>query len=305
MPLFSNISSNVLKIFRISKNSPSHVIVLGCDGFGQVYLEKYIDQLPNIRYLIENGASARTHRARSRLPSISAPNWASIITGQSPEETGINSNEWTPEQLSPQTKSQLALPPVSGAGKMPDSFWKVAKEQKPNLRVGVSLSWNWVHYFVDQDVDDCFQGFSDDVVVKDNIRDVLNGKRLPNIFFVHLEGVDQAGHQYGWGSKEYETACLEMDEFVGEVLNLIQVNKYTDNTAILFTADHGGWQHHHDFFNQDSFYVPIVFYGKGIKKNYDIPYYVNNLNIAPTILELMGLKKGTYMMCEAIKGIMV
>ena len=239
------------------------------------------------------------------MPSVSAPNWSIIITGLPPEETGINSNDWTPERLSPKNYSQLELPPVCGKGVTPDSFWTVAKKQNPQLTTGVSISWDWINYLVDETTDHICRGHDSDDIIRKDVLDTIKNQKLPNLFFIHLQDVDHNGHVYGWGSKQYYQAVLEFDKYIGEFLETIKSSGYGDNTTLILISDHGGWQHHHDFFNQDSFYVPIIFYGNRIKKNYDIPHSINNLNLAPTILELMGLNKGIYMVSEAIKDIII
>jgi len=60
-------------------NSAKHVLLIGIDGFGEYYMYNSTSFLPNLKYLFENGAHG--YHTRDRNPSISAPNWATIITG--------------------------------------------------------------------------------------------------------------------------------------------------------------------------------------------------------------------------------
>ena len=55
-----------------------HVVFIGIDGWASYCLEKS-ENVPNIRYLIENGSY--TYRKRAVMPSASAINWASIFMG--------------------------------------------------------------------------------------------------------------------------------------------------------------------------------------------------------------------------------
>ena len=61
---------------------------------------------------------AVTTRARDQMPSVSAPNWCSIITGQGPEESGVPQNGWVPDDDNPPNPSSYELPPISGIGKV-------------------------------------------------------------------------------------------------------------------------------------------------------------------------------------------
>lgn len=72
--------------------------------------------LPNFAKFFIDGAA--TTRARDQMPSVSAPNWCSIITGQGPEESGVSGNSWVPGESSPSDSIAYGLPPISGDGKV-------------------------------------------------------------------------------------------------------------------------------------------------------------------------------------------
>ncbi|CAI8015435.1 Vesicle-associated membrane protein 7 [Geodia barretti] len=104
-------------ILRSGFGSAEHVIIFGCDGFGNggMYLENATSFLPNVNKFYTDGA--HTTRARDQMPSVSAPNWATIITGMGPEESGVSENYWLPpdgHSLGPLSH----LPPTSGKGKV-------------------------------------------------------------------------------------------------------------------------------------------------------------------------------------------
>ena len=81
-----------------------------------MYLENATSFLPNFAKFYSSGST--TTRARDQMPSVSAPNWATIITGQGPEETGIQDNGWLPADDNPPNATVYQLPPISGAGKV-------------------------------------------------------------------------------------------------------------------------------------------------------------------------------------------
>ncbi len=79
-----------------------------------MYLENATSFLPNINRFYQEGAV--TTRARDQMPSVSAPNWATIITGMGPEESGVSNNDWVPADDNPPDSVVLELPPISGKG---------------------------------------------------------------------------------------------------------------------------------------------------------------------------------------------
>ena len=86
-----------------------------------MYLENATSFLPNIAKFYTNGST--TTRARDQMPSVSAPNWATIITGMGPEETGIADNSWVPADDKPPNSTILEMPPISGEGKVANTIW--------------------------------------------------------------------------------------------------------------------------------------------------------------------------------------
>ncbi len=63
------------------------VLVLGIDGAPPEYfLDKWLEELPNIRKLINKGCYAELN---STVPNLSIVAWSSIITGKSPADTSV------------------------------------------------------------------------------------------------------------------------------------------------------------------------------------------------------------------------
>jgi predicted AlkP superfamily pyrophosphatase or phosphodiesterase len=71
--------------------SAKRVVFIGLDGLGAEYVAAM--QSGIFRDLMLVGSS--TVSARANYPTMSMPNWAALITGSGPEETGVWSNEWS------------------------------------------------------------------------------------------------------------------------------------------------------------------------------------------------------------------
>ena len=72
-----------------------HVVIIGCDGMSPDGIQKA--KTPIIDGLIMNGA--HTMHARAVMPTSSSPNWSSLIMAAGPEQTGITSNGWRPDEF--------------------------------------------------------------------------------------------------------------------------------------------------------------------------------------------------------------
>ena len=57
---------------------------------------------------------------------------------------------------------------------------------------------------------------------------------MPDLFYVHFHGIDDAGHTYGPGTPEEETVIQEVDAAVGQLLAALPAD-----TLVIIFADHG------------------------------------------------------------------
>ncbi len=250
-----------------------HFAVIGVDGLS-------IDGIRNTRSthihaFIEK--AAWTLEARAVMPTLSSPNWESIITGAAPEQHGITSNGYL--------KEKIELKPVclDAAGKFPTIF-QILRDQRPSSRIAVIHDW---------------EGFAD--LLEKAAPDVLEHEggprkttqaavrywteKHPELLFVHLDNVDHAGHEYGWGTREYYSAVEEADLCIGKLLEALLA---TPDTYVLITSDHGGKGRGHGGNTMGEIQIPWILAGPGVVQG-KIASPINTFDTAATIAWVFGL----------------
>lgn len=99
----------------------------------------------------------------------------------------------------------------------------------------------------------------------------------------------------------YCETLMAVDESVGSVLAYLRQHNLEDNTMVIYMGDNGfSWGEHglidKRHFYEESVKVPLLVYAPSIfTGGQTIDRMVQNIDIAPTVLELAGLQKPDYM----------
>src|SRR6267142_6321216 len=183
-----------------------HVVVIGCDGFGSLGFTA--TNAPILHQLMRGGAY--TLHARGVLPTVSSPNWASMIMGAGPEQHGITSNDW-------QTNKFDIAPVAVGSGGIFPTIFGLLREPKPKAFLACVHDWDGFGRLIDPRVPDLLENVKGSPAAADRAIEVIH-QRKPTFLFIHFDDVDHAGHTFGWKSPEYFQAVEEVDALIGKVL---------------------------------------------------------------------------------------
>ena len=256
-----------------------HVVIIGIDGLSSEGLKQATT--PNMDKLIANGAY--TYNARTILPTVSSPNWSAMIHGAGPEATGISSNSWEPDGkwMQPIVKNQAGLFP---------SIFNIIREQLPDAEQGTIFHWDGFGRLLQRDVVNRYDTYPTPEESTSKFCDYLVSKK-PVFAFLQLDHVDGAGHKFGHMTPDYLQSIANTDSLVGDILNSIRNAGMEDNTFIMVVSDHGGINKGHGKESVEEITVPVIYYGKGIKKNYVVRQPVYMFDVAANIAFALGLKK--------------
>lgn len=277
------LSANGATPKRKSRRRSKRVLVITFDGIRTDGLQEAYT--PNIDSIIAGGALSMN--TRDVMPSITMPNYTSILTGSDPEITGVTDNKWL--------ISNHKLPPLTADedGYYPSVF-KVLKDGVPDIKT--SFFWNWeplINPFNRKYIDTAvWDGILQYPGLFDKAFEFMESNReVPTFTFLYTVHTDHVGHDYAWMSKEYIKSIEEGDVQVGILLDKMKAAGIYDDTHIFFITDHGGINKGHGKVSKEEMIVPWAVQGPGIKRGFTITEDNFTKNTASLIVDLFGLEQ--------------
>ncbi|MGL4292341.1 MAG: sulfatase family protein [Bacteroidales bacterium] len=111
-----------------------------------------------------------------------------------------------------------------------------------------------------------------------------------------LQGKELAEWKYQRYMRDYCKTLKSLDENVGRVLDYLEQNDLMENTLVVYTSDQGFYMGEHGWFDkrfmyEQSMHTPLIMHlPKGFDRKGDITDLVQNIDYAPTFLELAGVE---------------
>lgn len=259
-----------------------HVVVIGLDAWGAYSVPKA--DMPTVKNMMENGAW--TLEARSILPSSSACNWMTAMTGASPELHGYTTWGSKTPDLAPRI--------VSKYGKFPTIF-SLIREQMPAAETGVIYEWDGIGYLFEK------EAVSSDMHIKGKkgeLNPATAAKAVeyiksakPTLAWIAFDEPDVTGHKDGHDTPAFYAKINELDGYIAQIVEATKQAGMYENTVFLLMADHGGIDKGHGGKTMAEMQVPFILFGKGVKKGHHIQSSVMMYDIASTVAWIFGIEQ--------------
>lgn len=244
-----------------------HVVIISIDGLRADALARA--DTPNLDALRKRGAFS--DNARAVVPSVTLVSHASMLGGMSPEKHGVDWNIFDAERGFVTGPTLFSL--AHNAGQR--TAMVVGKEKLQHLAIPGTVD----------EFD--YPGFND-LQVDERAGEII-AAGLPAVLFVHLPGVDTAGHHAGWMSDEQVAAVQLADTVVGDVTAALDNAGYSDSTLLIVTSDHGGSGKSHGSDSPEDTRIPWLAVGPGVPAGYTLPDGIVVFDTAATAARALNL----------------
>lgn len=249
---------------EIKKKFADRIIYVNIDG---CRLDKFKESNLNVyKFFKENGAYFKLG-AITIVRALTNPAIASILTGTPPEVHKIKNNNNTKE-----LKIE-AIPDIT-----PSILYGNIHIKDMARKSWITKAFSLPRYGIK----------TDDVLLRELKKDIKENKA--KFYLADLSDVDLAGHAYGSYSKNYIKALRRTDKRIMELISWLNKKDLFKSSIMIVTSDHGQTMMEHAHLTTSSEkYVPLMFYGKNIKKA-EINFLPSIIDLNPTICYLLGSK---------------
>jgi predicted AlkP superfamily pyrophosphatase or phosphodiesterase len=248
-------------------NKVKNVVIISVDGLRPDALE--IADTPTLDAL--RAAGAYSPNAQAVLPSVTLVNHASMLSGLSPAQHGIDWNTDAPERGKIQGTTLFGVAKQAGLS----TVMVVGKPKLDHINQPGTVD-NFV-----------YAGFTDIQVAKQAI--TIIQEDMPEVLFIHLPDVDSAGHMTGWMSPGQLLAIEFTDGLIGDIVAALNDGDHLKETVVIISADHGGSETSHGSDSPEDTTIPWLAVGANVPAGIILNEDISIMDTAATAAYALGL----------------
>lgn len=282
MKISNSLIAVIFLLFAITisaqPTAAKHIILIGIGGVSAESFQ--YANTPVINRLISQGVISL--KTRGVMPTVSAPNWATILSGAGPEQHGVTSNNWS-------LMNQGFDPTMKDDDGYFTSVFTIIRKQMPKAITAMFYDWEWLGTYVNKKYINKEQFVEGQVMITSVALNYFK-KEKPVFTFIYYGLPGETGQNKGFNTKEYYQSVSDIDTEIGKIVDGIKEAGMAQNTTIIITSDHGGVGLGNGGENMIEIEVPWIINGPGIRKNVLLDTPNDLANTAPTIARILGLK---------------
>ena len=220
-----------------------HVILISVDGLrSDALLTNQAKSFRNFQRLL-TGSYTLNGRTDCDF-TVTLPNHIGMLTSRL--TNGDGGHHYT-ENGTPSEETRL----IDADGKIIESIFTVtAANEVHSSLIASKKKFILFKQSYGEIIDDYLIDSNGDKQITHLLNDLKSHSRQRSFNFIHFLHPDVAGHTYGWNlspDSKYMQSVAAVDALLGYLFDYLDANpEYSERTAIVLTADHGGGAPHHN-----------------------------------------------------------
>lgn len=256
-----------------------NVFLIGIDGAGRSIFRAPCANMDAFRKTAVTACNACTV-----VPTISAQCWGSMFLSVLPEQHG-----YTNENLSARKHEMDDAFP---------SLLRIIKEQKPDWNIASFSAWEPINHGIVEDLSGAVKQSGKDDLLTQTAACYIRENKGPMAFFLHLDDLDHAGHQFDYFTPAYMDVLRHVDGNVGKILDAIDASGRRETSLIVIVTDHGGGAipKSHGTDQPADLETFILASGGTLARGVSLTRRVSILDVAPVVLKQLGIAPPAHML---------
>ena len=255
------------------------VLIIGIDGFRSDAMTQEIT--PSIYEFSQRNVYKNLSHLTEE-DTYSGPNWSSILTGVHYNKHNVTDNSFG-----------------GGLFNIFPTFFNYIENNVNSINTSSIVNWLPINQkILSKDVDYYSKSqISDSIVFIEALNLLLNNNPVePDILFLHFDELDAAGHNFGFSPniKEYRETLKNIDLYVDSLVGIIDNKRlFDENWMCIIVSDHGGDGYSHGDYNNIKI-RETVFIVEHPSQNFKLQHKSNMTDIAPTVLDFIGISSTNF-----------
>jgi predicted AlkP superfamily pyrophosphatase or phosphodiesterase len=255
------------------------VLIIGIDGFRSDAMTQEIT--PSIYEFSQRNVYKNLSHLTEE-DTYSGPNWSSILTGVHYNKHNVTDNSFG-----------------GGLFNIFPTFFNYIENNVNSINTSSIVNWLPINQkILSKDVDYYSKSqISDSIVFIEALNLLLNNNPVePDILFLHFDELDAAGHNFGFSPNiiEYRETLKNIDLYVDSLVGIIDNKRlFDENWMCIIVSDHGGDGYSHGDYNNIKI-RETVFIVEHPSQNFKLQHKSNMTDIAPTVLDFIGISSTNF-----------
>ena len=255
------------------------ILIIGIDGFRSDAMTQEIT--PSIYEFSQRNVYKNLSHLTEE-DTYSGPNWSSILTGVHYNKHNVTDNSFG-----------------GGLFNIFPTFFNYIENNVNSINTSSIVNWLPINQkILSKDVDYYSKSqISDSIVFIEALNLLLNNNPVePDILFLHFDELDAAGHNFGFSPNiiEYRETLKNIDLYVDSLVGIIDNKRlFDENWMCIIVSDHGGDGYSHGDYNNIKI-RETVFIVEHPSQNFKLQHKSNMTDIAPTVLDFIGISSTNF-----------
>lgn len=173
-------------------------------------------------------------------------------------------------------------------------MFQLLRDTDPQAEIGCLYEWDGIKYLVDTlslNYYELAPDYNKNPTALTEMSVKYIKEKKPNLVSIIYDNPDHVGHGDGHDSPGYYRKLIELDGYVGQIIQAVSDAGMMEETIFIVTSDHGGIDKGHGGKTLEEIETPFIIAGKNIKPGGEFQESMMQFDVASTVLDIFDIEQ--------------